>query len=71
MEDRLPSIIEVGDVLVSIDIFREKFCCDLDACHGECCVEGDAGAPVTIDEVAAIEDAVETVYSVSRHRHRR
>ncbi len=31
MEDRLPSIIEVGDVLVSIDIFREKFCCDLDA----------------------------------------
>ncbi|GAY26803.1 DUF3109 family protein [Prevotella sp. MGM1] len=62
MEDRLPSIIEVGDVLVSIDIFREKFCCDLDACHGECCVEGDAGAPVTIDEVAAIEDAVETVW---------
>ncbi|MBO5186142.1 MAG: DUF3109 family protein [Prevotella sp.] len=63
MEDRLPSIIEVGDVLVSIDIFREKFCCDLDACHGECCVEGDAGAPVTTDEVAAIEDSVETVWT--------
>lgn len=62
MEDRLPSIIEVGDVLVSIDIFREKFCCDLDACHGECCVEGDAGAPVTMDEVAGIEDALETVW---------
>ncbi|MDO4309768.1 MAG: DUF3109 family protein [Prevotella sp.] len=56
------SIIEVGGVLVSADILTECFCCDLDACHGECCVEGDAGAPVTLDEVAAIEDALDTVW---------
>ena len=36
-------IIQVGDVLVSPDIITEKFCCDLDKCKGECCVEGDAG----------------------------
>lgn len=56
-------ILQVGDVLLSPDIITECFCCDLDACKGECCVEGDAGAPVTLDEVAAIEDAVETVWS--------
>lgn len=56
-------IIEVGNVLVSSDILTERFCCDLDACHGECCVEGDAGAPVTLDEVAAIEDALDVVWN--------
>lgn len=55
-------IIQVGDVLVSPDIFTEKFCCDLEACKGVCCVVGDAGAPVTMDETLAIEDAVDTVW---------
>lgn len=55
-------IIEIEDVLVSMDIFTERFCCDLDACHGECCVEGDAGAPVTIDEISGIENALDTVW---------
>lgn len=56
-------IIQIDDVLISTDIFTERFCCDLDACKGECCVEGDAGAPVTLDEVAGIEDALDTVWS--------
>lgn len=56
-------ILQVGDVLLSPDIITERFCCDLDACHGICCVEGDAGAPVTLDEIAAIEEAVEEVWS--------
>ena len=55
-------ILQVGDVLLSPDIITERFCCDLDACHGICCVEGDAGAPVTLDEIAAIEEAVEEVW---------
>ena len=55
-------IIEIENVLVSMDIFTECFCCDLDACHGECCVEGDAGAPVTIDEICGIEEALDTVW---------
>ena len=49
MTNELPPIIQVGDVLLSPDIITECFCCDLDACHGACCVEGDAGAPVTLD----------------------
>ncbi len=56
-------ILQIDDVLVSSDIFTEMFCCDLDDCHGECCVEGDAGAPVTLDEIAGIEDALDEVWS--------
>ena len=55
-------ILQVGNVLVSPDIITEKFCCDLDACKGICCVEGDAGAPVSMEEIAAIEDVVDTVW---------
>ena len=47
-------IIQIDDILITTDILSEMFCCDLDACKGECCVEGDAGAPVTLDEIAVI-----------------
>lgn len=56
-------ILQIDNVLVSSDILTEMFCCDLDDCHGECCVEGDAGAPVTLDEIAGIEDALDEVWS--------
>ena len=59
---QLPPIIQVGDVLLSSEILTEKFCCDLSACKGECCVEGDAGAPVTMEEIAEIEDCLDTVW---------
>jgi hypothetical protein len=60
--NQLPPIIQVGDVLLSSEILTEKFCCDLSVCKGKCCVEGDAGAPVTMEEIAAIEDCVDDVW---------
>jgi hypothetical protein len=36
---------------------EKKFLCDLLKCKGACCVEGDSGAPVTPEEVAAIKNA--------------
>lgn len=62
-DEKMMPIIQVGDVLVSPDIFTEKFCCDLDACKGICCVEGDAGAPVSLDEIAEIENVVDDVWT--------
>lgn len=62
MNEKIPPILQVGDVLISSDILTEKFCCDLDACHGACCIEGDAGAPVSIDEIAEIENVLDTVW---------
>ena len=49
-------------MLLSSDILTKFFCCDLDACHGACCVEGDAGAPVTLDEIAEIENCLDAVW---------
>ena len=62
MVKQLPPIIQVGDVLLSSEILTEKFCCDLSACKGVCCVEGDAGAPVTLEEIAEIEDCLDEVW---------
>ena len=58
----LPPIIQVGDVLLSSEILTEKFCCDLSVCKGVCCVEGDAGAPVTLDEISEIENCLDDVW---------
>lgn len=58
----LPPIIQVGDILLSSDIFTERFCCDLTKCKGICCVEGDAGAPVTLEEISEIENALDHVW---------
>ena len=55
-------IFMVGNVLVSPDIINVKFCCDLDKCHGQCCIDGDAGAPVSLDETMAIENVLDTVW---------
>ena len=62
MVNEIPPILEVSGVLISSEIITEKFCCDYEKCKGICCVEGDAGAPVTLDEVAGIEDALDTVW---------
>lgn len=63
MVNQLPPILEVGGVLISSDLLTELFCCDYEKCKGACCIEGDAGAPVTLDEIAGIEDALDTVWS--------
>lgn len=56
-------IIEIDDKLVSMDILTECFCCDLTKCKGECCIEGDAGAPITLDEMEEIEDNLGVVWN--------
>ncbi len=55
-------MIQIDDVVVSLDVLREKFLCDLSACKGECCIEGDAGAPVEPDEVEKLEAALPAIW---------
>jgi hypothetical protein len=62
LEKILP-ILQVGDVLLSPDILTERFCCDYEKCKGACCIEGNAGAPVTLDEIGEIEDTLDVVWS--------
>lgn len=59
---RFLPILQIGDVLLSPDILTERFCCDYEKCKGVCCVEGNAGAPVTIDEIGEIEESLDAVW---------
>mgnify|MGYP002622882364 FL=1 len=45
---------KIQDTLVQLDIIEKCFCCDLSVCKGCCCIEGDAGAPITEEEGEAI-----------------
>ena len=56
-------MLQVGDVLLSPDILTKFFCCDLDACGGACCVEGESGAPLTLEEVGELEGVLEEVWT--------
>lgn len=55
-------IIQVGEVILTSEILTEYFCCDLEACKGICCVEGDSGAPLTLDEVGEMEKVLDEVW---------
>jgi hypothetical protein len=54
-------LIELNDTIVSAEIFKRKFVCDLSSCKGACCVEGDAGAPLTTEEVVQISKHLEHI----------
>jgi len=59
---RLLPILQVGNVLVSPDVLTKFFCCDYEKCKGACCIEGNAGAPVSLDEIGEIEDSLDAVW---------
>jgi hypothetical protein len=54
-------MIAIDHVLLSDQIIDEQFVCDLTRCKGACCVDGDAGAPLAIEELKAIDDVLEHV----------
>lgn len=49
-------MLQIKDTLVSLDLAERFFCCDLDQCLGQCCIDGDAGAPITEAEREILED---------------
>lgn len=57
MADRIYMIL-IQDTIVSLEILEKEFCCNLDACKGCCCIEGDAGAPVTPEEEQTLTEAL-------------
>lgn len=54
-------MLQIGNVLVSLDVAERCFCCDPSKCLGVCCIEGDAGAPVTPQEQNEIEKSLAVV----------
>ena len=49
-------MFQLGKTIVSEDIIQKDFVCNLSACKGACCVDGDAGAPLELDETKILED---------------
>lgn len=48
-------LISIDNTLVSDQIISEEFVCNISKCKGECCVAGEAGAPLEKDEVTFLE----------------
>ena len=55
-------MLQIKDALVSLDLAEEFFQCDLASCLGECCIEGDAGAPITEEEHEKLKRLVDVVW---------
>jgi len=55
------AMIAIDNKLVSDEVIDEQFVCDLSKCKGGCCVDGDAGAPLHIDELDNINQVYEAV----------
>lgn len=49
-------MIAVGEALISEDLLEKEFVCNLSACKGACCVEGDSGAPLEAEEVKILAE---------------
>ncbi|MFZ4547843.1 MAG: DUF3109 family protein [Bacteroidales bacterium] len=54
-------MIAIDKTLISDDLRTECFACDLTACKGECCVDGDAGAPLEEEEISILEDSLDEI----------
>lgn len=54
-------MFQIGKTIVSEDVIHKDFVCNLAACKGECCIAGEAGAPVEEDEVIKLKEIYPSV----------
>lgn len=55
-------MIQIDDIIVSFDVIEKNFCCDTARCLGQCCIEGDAGAPLEEDEVQILQEILPIIW---------
>ena len=49
-------MFQLGKTIVSEEILERDFVCNLSACKGNCCIDGDAGAPLSAEETKIMEE---------------
>ncbi|MGE5108081.1 MAG: DUF3109 family protein [Sphingobacteriales bacterium] len=54
-------MIAIDNTLISDNVVSKQFVCDLAKCKGGCCEEGDAGAPLSDEELNIVVDLYEIV----------
>ncbi len=55
-------MIEIQNTILSDEIFEENFICDLCKCKGQCCVDGDSGAPLSREEYHEINEILPEIW---------
>lgn len=63
-------MFKVQNTILSEDIATAKFSCDVSRCKGACCVVGDAGAPVSKNEIPVLKKAYKLLKEELRPRAR-
>jgi len=59
-------MIQIDDKIISEDIFEKNFVCNLSKCKGICCVEGDSGAPLEVEETQILKNIFPKIKSYLR-----
>lgn len=59
-------MFQIGKTIVSDDVLEKEFVCNLSACKGQCCVDGDAGAPLDKEETAILDEIYPLIKSYLR-----
>lgn len=62
IEEEEQIMLQIQDALVSLDFAEQFYCCDIDSCLGQCCIEGDAGAPITEEEKKKLEAILPVIF---------
>ena len=55
-------MLQIEDTLVSLDLIERFFCCNMPACKGACCIEGEAGAPLERGEFDTLRKILPSVW---------
>jgi len=56
LETQARQVIAIEDILISDEVVEKHFVCDLNACKGGCCIDGDCGAPLTEEETHILSE---------------
>jgi hypothetical protein len=55
-------MLQIDDTIISLELLDESFVCDLEICKGNCCIEGDDGAPLENSEVQILENIIPVIW---------
>ena len=55
-------MLQIDDTIISLDVLESQFICDLAKCKGQCCVDGDAGAPLEKEENDQINEILPIIW---------
>ncbi len=55
-------MLQIDDTIISLDVIESQFICDLCKCKGQCCVDGESGAPLEKDENDKINEILPVIW---------